>query len=69
MMTPTKKNSKWIHAGMLALVGVGTDLGAQLTQGTVNPTRAVIVGLVIGGLSRVFGAIIAAKVADEGDDA
>lgn len=72
-MAATKKNSKWIHAAMLALVGIGTDLGAQLTAGQLNVTRSVIVGLVIGGAARLGGAILSAMVVaneeDEGGDA
>lgn len=64
----TKKSSKWLHAGLLALVGVGTDIGAQLSAGTLDVQRSVVVGLVIGGLSRVLGAIVSARVSESEDE-
>lgn len=58
-MTPLK--AKWLHAVLLALVGVLTDAGAQLlAHGGADLSRAVIYGLVIGGAGRVLGAVIAA---------
>lgn len=56
---------KWIHAGLVALVGVLSDVGAQLASGSVNVTRAFLVGIVLGGLSRVIGAILAQVVTSE----
>ena len=58
MTAPLK--AKWFHAVLLALVGVLTDAGAQLiAQGGADLTRAVVVGLVIGGAGRVLGALVA----------
>ena len=58
---------KWLHAGLLALVGALTDIGAQLASGNVNPStsRAVLVGLAIGGMARVLGAVIAATAVED----
>lgn len=55
-MSPFKK--RWFHAGVVALIGALTDLSAQLVNGTVDVKRTVVVGLVIGAVSRVAGAII-----------
>lgn len=62
-MTPLRR--KLVHAGLLALTGSLTDIGAQLAAGSVNLTRSVLVGLIVGGVSRVVGAILAAEALDE----
>lgn len=56
-MSPFKK--KWFHAGVVALIGALTDLAAQLVNGGVDIKRTVVVGLIIGAVSRVAGAILA----------
>lgn len=58
---------KWLHAGLLALVGALTDIGAQLASGAVDPStsRAVLVGLAIGGMARILGAILAVEVTSD----
>ena len=61
-MSPFK--TRWLHAGLVALIGVLSDVGAQLANGSLSVTRAVVIGLVVGGVSRVAGAILATKVDD-----
>lgn len=50
-----------LHAMLVALTGVLADIGAQVSSGSVDLTRSVIVGLIIGGASRILGAAIAAS--------
>lgn len=50
---------KWMHAGAVALIGALTDIAAQLTSGSFELSRTIIVGTVIGAVSRVAGAILA----------
>jgi hypothetical protein len=61
----TKRKRQWLHAGLVALVSAGADVGAQIASGSINPTRVVIVGLVIGGLSRAVGAALAAMAMND----
>lgn len=51
---------KWMHAGAVALIGALTDVAAQLTSGSFELSRTIIVGIIIGAVSRVAGAILAA---------
>lgn len=56
------RTRKVVHAVAVASVGVLTDIGAQLAHGdAVNWSRAVVVGLVLGGLARLIGAALAAS--------
>jgi hypothetical protein len=57
-MTPLKK--KWFHAGVVAMIGALTDIAAQLTSGHFDAERTVVIGIIIGAVSRVSGAILAA---------
>lgn len=60
------RTRKWVHAGVAALIGAASDLGAQLASGQlVNAPRAVVVGLVVGAVCRVAGAMLAAIPMDE----
>jgi len=61
----TSLRRKVLHAGLVALAGALTDAGAQLANGALNITRALIVGLVMGVIGRVVGAILAAEALDE----
>lgn len=61
----TSRTRKILHAGLIALAGALTDAGAQLASGHLDVTRSVVVGVIIGVLGRVFGAILAAEALDE----
>jgi hypothetical protein len=64
----TSRKRKWVHAALVALVSGVADVGAQLASGQlVNAPRAVLVGVAVGLLARVLGAILAAKALDESD--
>ncbi len=63
----TSRTRKLVHAGVVALVAAATDIGAQLASGSLNVTRVVLVGLVVGGLARVAGAVLAAEALDPKD--
>lgn len=65
-MTPLKR--KIVHAGLVALAGALTDAGAQLASGTLNLTRAVVVGVIVGVIARAVGAALAAAALDEPGD-
>jgi len=66
----TSLTRKVLHAGAIALVGVLTDVGAQLLQtGSASPTRAVIVGTIIGGVARILGAVFSSGLFDSSTDA
>ena len=66
-MTP--RTRKWAHAGLVALVSGFADVGAQLASGQlVNAPRAVLVGVGVGLVARVLGAMLAATALDEASD-
>lgn len=63
------RTRKWVHAGIAAAIGALSDVGAQLAGGQlVNAPRAVLVGLVVGAVCRVAGAMLAAIPMDESGD-
>lgn len=65
-MTPRK--AKWAFAGLMALVGVLSDISGQLSSGQLgNLTRPVLIGVIMGGVARVAGAALAARVASSDD--
>lgn len=55
-LTPFQK--KMILAGATALFTAVGEVSYQLVSGTVNLTKAVILGLVMGVLVRVGGAVL-----------
>lgn len=59
----TKATRKNLHAVAIALVSVLTDVSLQLGSPSFSPTRAVIVGLVVGAVARLFGAYLASTEA------
>lgn len=58
VLSSTQK--KIVHSVMVVLVTFGTDIGTQMMTGTVNITRSAIVGIVVGFLARIIGAVLAA---------
>jgi hypothetical protein len=64
----TSRTRKLVHAGVVALAAVFADVGAQLYSGAVvSLTRAAIVGLAMGAVARVVGAVLAAGWLDSSD--
>jgi hypothetical protein len=54
------RTKKLVHMVWGAVSGSATDIAAQLAGGQlINPTRTVIVGLVVGLLVRAGGAFLA----------
>jgi ABC-type branched-subunit amino acid transport system permease subunit len=61
------QTKKWVHAGLVAFFAAWTDLGAQLAMGGFSLTRAVLVGVIMGGIGRVAGAMLGAVITSDGD--
>lgn len=51
---------KIVHTAFIALFGCASDVAVQLSNPSINITRALIVGIVLGALSRIGGALLAA---------
>ena len=59
-MKLTGLQKKMLHSMLVTLFGSLTDVGVQLVSGSLNLTRSVIVGLIIGVMARAAGAALAA---------
>lgn len=65
-LTPLQK--KVFLAGFVALSTAVGEVGYQLVSGTVNLTKAAILGLAMGVLARVGGAVLAAITTNRPDE-
>lgn len=61
------KARKYILAAGSAIVGFGSDVSIQLQNADMNWTRAVVIGIVVGGFVRVLGAVLAVEAAEQAD--
>lgn len=61
----TSKQHKIVYAVAIAGVGLLTDVGAQWSAGTINVTRSVVVGVVLGGVARLIGAALSILAVDD----
>jgi hypothetical protein len=59
------KQKKILHTIVTSVLGAASDVAVQLSSGTLNVTRAVIVGLCLGALVRIAGALISAIESSE----
>jgi hypothetical protein len=58
-MKLTSLQKKMLHSTLVSLFGSMADVGIQLTSGSLNLTRTVAVGLILGIVSRAAGAALA----------
>lgn len=57
-LTPLQK--KLVLAGLVSLFTMLGEIGYQLISGSINLTKAVVLGLAMGAIARVGGAVLSA---------
>lgn len=62
----TQKKQQWKHTALVALFSFLAVTGEQLASGTLSLTKSVIVGLIIGAVSRFAGAYLSAQLLGNG---